>query len=69
MAFVFFQTGTAQNNTLVDKDIIANSAVSPITTPMPWSMNKRLPIFAPGWISIPVKKRVICELSRPKNRI
>ncbi len=30
------------------------SAVSPITTPMPWSMKKPRPIFAAGWISIPV---------------
>ena len=30
-------------------------AVSPITIPIPWSINNLLPIFAPGWISIPVK--------------
>ena len=29
-------------------------AVSPITTPKPWSINKPLLIVAPGWISIPV---------------
>ena len=29
-------------------------AVSPMTTPVPWSMKKLAPIFAPGWISIPV---------------
>ena len=31
------------------------SDVSPITTPIPWSINKFLPILALGWISIPVK--------------
>ena len=31
------------------------SEVSPITTPIPWSINKFFPIFALGWISIPVK--------------
>ena len=40
------------------------SAVSPITTPMPWSMNTRSPIFAPGWISMPVRKRPQCEIQR-----
>jgi hypothetical protein len=25
--------------------------------PMPWSMKTRRPMVAPGWISIPVKKR------------
>ena len=34
------------------------SDVSPITTPIPWSMNTPLPILAPGWISIPVKALV-----------
>ena len=33
------------------------SAVSPITTPMPWSMNSPSPIRAAGWISIPVSAR------------
>jgi hypothetical protein len=28
--------------------------VSPITTPVPWSMKKWLPITAPGWMSMPV---------------
>jgi len=28
--------------------------VSPITTPVPWSIKKFFPIVAPGWISIPV---------------
>ena len=40
------------------------SVVSPITTPEPWSMKKRRPMVAPGWISIPVKKRLICEITR-----
>ena len=33
------------------------SAVSPITTPIPWSMNSPSPICAAGWISIPVSER------------
>ena len=33
------------------------SAVSPITTPIPWSMNSASPISAAGWISIPVSDR------------
>ncbi len=43
------------------------SAVSPITTPMPWSMNRRRPIFAPGWISMPVSQRARLELSRASH--
>ena len=39
-------------------------AVSPMTTPMPWSMKNPSPMCAPGWISIPVKKRATCEMSR-----
>ena len=38
--------------------------VSPITTPMPWSMKKRSPIVAPGWISMPVNQRATCESQR-----
>jgi hypothetical protein len=30
------------------------SAVSPITTPAPWSMKSESPIRAAGWISTPV---------------
>ena len=33
------------------------SAVSPMTTPMPWSMNRPAPSRAAGWISMPVRKR------------
>ena len=47
------------------------SAVSPITTPMPWSMKKRRPMVAPGWISMPVSNRVNCEPSargKPERR-
>ena len=40
------------------------SAVSPITTPMPWSMNTRRPIVAPGWISMPVIQRAKCDTNR-----
>ena len=31
------------------------SVVSPITTPVPWSVKKYLPILAPGWMSMPVR--------------
>jgi hypothetical protein len=27
--------------------------VSPITTPVPWSMKNDFPIVAPGWMSMP----------------
>jgi hypothetical protein len=43
------------------------SVVSPITTPVPWSMNRPLPIFAAGWISIPVSVRVISEIRRARR--
>ncbi len=35
------------------------SAVSPITTPDPWSMKKSVPIEAAGWISTPVIERLV----------
>ena len=31
------------------------TVVSPMTTPVPWSMKKLLPIVAPGWMSMPVR--------------
>src|SRR4029077_11028662 len=40
------------------------SAVSPMTTPMPWSMNSPGPSTAAGWISIPVKNRLTCDTQR-----
>ena len=42
-------------------------AVSPITIPMPWSINNFFPILAPGWISIPVINLAICEINFAKN--
>src|SRR6478672_794214 len=39
------------------------SAVSPMTTPMPWSMKKRRPMVAPGWISMPVRNRAASRSS------
>ena len=42
------------------------SAVSPMTTPMPWSMKNRRPMRAPGWISMPVRNRASCE-SEPRR--
>src|SRR5450759_1346050 len=44
------------------------TAVSPMTTPMPWSINRRRPMVAPGWISIPVAARVSCESKRASSR-
>jgi hypothetical protein len=41
------------------------SAISPMTTPMPWSMKTRRPMVAPGWISMPVAQRAMCEMKRP----
>ena len=29
--------------------------VSPITTPVPWSMKKYSSMLAPGWMSMPVR--------------
>src|SRR2546423_124569 len=40
------------------------SAVSPITTPMPWSMKRPRPMRAAGWISMPVMKRPTCDTHR-----
>ena len=41
------------------------SAVSPITTPIPWSMKKPVADRArPGWISIPVIDRAIAAITR-----
>ena len=39
------------------------SEVSPITTPIPWSINKFLPILALGCISIPVINLENCEIT------
>ena len=39
-------------------------AVSPITTPIPWSMKKPRPISAAGWISIPVTDRATPAITR-----
>src|SRR5699024_6576979 len=44
------------------------SAVSPTTTPMPWSMKKRRPIRAPGWISTPVTERAPCASTSAGSR-
>jgi hypothetical protein len=35
------------------------SAVSPMTTPAPWSMKSASPILAAGWISTPVVMRLM----------
>src|SRR5205823_10822564 len=42
-------------------------AVSPITTPAPWSMKKPRPMRAPGWISTPVQNRAHTETRRPST--
>ena len=35
---------------------------------MPWSMKKRRPIVAPGWISTPVAQRASWDTVRASNR-
>jgi hypothetical protein len=35
---------------------------------MPWSMKTRRPMVAPGWISMPVTKRMPCETKRGSQR-
>src|SRR5713101_5089677 len=42
------------------------SAVSPMTTPMPWSMKSPGPSTAAGWISTPVMKRPTWEMKRAR---
>src|SRR5579883_396727 len=42
-------------------------AVSPMTMPMPWSMNTPRPMRAPGWISIPVAKRFAYASARAES--
>ena len=42
-------------------------AVSPITTPVPWSMKKRSPISAPGWMSMPVAEWAISAIMRASS--
>ena len=34
---------------------------------MPWSIKRHFPIFAPGWISTPVKNRPVCETNRARK--
>ena len=58
----------AEGDAVIDQHSSPISAVSPITTPMPWSMNSRRPIFAPGWISMPVMKRLVWETTRARAR-
>ncbi len=43
------------------------TAVSPTTTPVPWSMQNERPIEAPGWMSMPV--RVWATSARSRGRI
>ncbi len=45
------------------------SVVSPMTTPIPWSMKNRRPIVAPGWISTPVTDLTIWDSSRAARRV
>jgi hypothetical protein len=40
------------------------SAVSPMTTPVPWSMNSACPMVAAGWISTFVIARVASAIQR-----
>ena len=43
------------------------AAVSPITTPIPWSMKNPLPISAAGWISMPVTARATAAMRRGRT--
>ncbi|EWS56972.1 Molybdopterin adenylyltransferase [Methylibium sp. T29] len=61
------ERGAAERHALVDGAVVTDLAVSPITTPMPWSMKTRRPIVAPGWISMPVRKRPRCDRKRPSQ--
>ena len=44
--------------------LIETAVVSPITTPVPWSMKKFSPMEAPGWISMPVREWAISLMMR-----
>ena len=41
--------------------------ISPITTPVPWSMKKESPMTAPGWMSIPVRRCAYSVIMRGRR--
>ena len=47
--------------------LFPTTAVSPITTPIPWSIKSPLPMVAPGCISIPVLCLAIFDISLAKK--
>jgi hypothetical protein len=67
MALALLPGGAAQGDAVIEGAVVADSAVSPMTTPMPWSMNTRRPIFAPWWISMPVNQRARCDDKRASH--
>ncbi len=52
------RAATAERETVVQHDVVAQPPLSRHDDTMPWSMKKRRPIVAPGWISTPVSQRV-----------
>ena len=66
--FAPFHFRSAKRHSLVGS-LSPTSAVSPMTTPAPWSIKKPFPIFAPGWISIPVHHLTISERKRGSTGI
>lgn len=60
--------GAAEGNAVYMVTLSPMTAVSPMTTPMPWSIKKFLPIWAPGWISTPVSSLPNCDNSRAESR-
>ncbi len=64
MTLLLRQRPAAERHAVVEHHVVADLAVSPMTTPMPWSMKKRRPMVAPGWISMPVRNRVNCARIR-----
>ena len=70
-------TGTSDSDTQKSKGITAGGTItvnadgdgldSNGSIAMPWSMNRPLPMVAPGWISMPVNRRASCEISRARK--
>ena len=53
---------------LIDRAIIADFSGFTDHHPMPWSMNTRRPIFAPGWIDAGQKAAdVVQEAAQPEQ--
>ena len=59
MALALAPGGPAEGHAVIEGQSSPISAVSPMTTPLPWSMKKRSPMLAPGWMSMPVQMRAM----------